>query len=206
MNARVSGPAKFDLLTLIPTSVEQRLKSYGFTQGSIIDAIREYKKQNDTIDANLFVAFAVNQFTSSSIVPHLWSPFEPTTRYLKRMSVTDELFERCLSSFRGKKLSFKPESLDSCFVQYCLNAHRNEQQANLSKSRTTIPDQWRPSDQVITKITTLLGIWSEREWDIAEYRLYWIEAGGKKDNWDVHFSSFMRKKYGLNESLSARNQ
>lgn len=197
MNARVSLAPNVDVLSLLPNSVENRLKSYGFTQGRIIDAVKEYLKSHSEIDASGFVSFAVNQFSSSSVVPHLWFPLGPTSNYLRRKGVSDEIIERCLSNFRGKKLSFKPESLDSCFVQYCLRALDNEKQSTIHRNRIAIPDHWYPSLETNVYLTSILNGWPDREWDIGEYRLYWIEAGGKKDNWDQHFISYMKKKYHL---------
>lgn len=197
MNASLPLRPSVDYLSMLPPSVEHRLKGYGFTQGRIIDAIKEYLKSNNGIEPNAFIVFAVNQFSSSSIVPPLWSPLTPTRNYLSRKGVSDSIVERCLANFRGKKLTFKPESLDGCFIQYCLRAMANDQQTSANKSRTSIPDNWTPSEVTCSQLKSLLNGWPEKDWDIGEYRLYWIEAGGKKDNWDLHFLSYMKKKYGL---------
>lgn len=177
-----------------------QLLSYGLSYQKCKVYIDEYCRHIKTEKSDLsFIHFIKENQTpthSALFVPKNWLPSKETLETLKSRGLSEEVIARLLDENFRERLCFDA-SWDRAFLEISENLKGADKGLNLTpqSSGTIMSPQWVPTESTIDEILKDTNA-SKDQIDLMflEYRLFWLERGDKRVNWDLHFKSWAKRQ------------
>lgn len=127
-------------------------------------------------------------------VPDDWYPNEETMDKLVSHGIPENVIANSLARY-VKAGSIEDNCLERSFIGYCLSEWSKNPLNQHGTTLKPMSTEWMPSSKTINELVTEGNEENSVILAAMEYRLYWMEAGGQKPQWDNHFKWFYRAKF-----------
>lgn len=179
-------------------STVSRLSMYGLHKREIERLTLEYTTQaREPFDDTRFARFALDSSSEPInllLIPQDWQPSAATREIVRDLGVADAVYTNYLQDFIRSGAKFSA-SWDDAFCGYCKLRWESDNRNPHAAKATLMSSDWKPTQKTMSELERFDGIdRNDLELMFLEYRLYWIERGEARANWDAHFKWWARTR------------